>query len=191
MTSRARWLVAAALGYAGLSCVGTARAEESALLGRSNPLAQLFPSATARAEQERAALSGRLEQALRARPGVSDAKIMITLSTADRVPLDQPLPPPRAAIMLQVDDPAFDLEPARALAASLLPPATELTLQAVRARTAALSNPSAPDTISIRRVGPFQVAPSSAGWLRGTLAALLITNAVLALLLLRGRARSG
>jgi hypothetical protein len=189
MSTRMRWLLPAVLGAAWLLSPGSMLAQESALLGRTNPLAQLFPSATARAERERAAWEAKLEQALLRLPGVIDAQATLTLAAADAVPLDQPLPAPRAAIVVRVRPDRYDDAQAQALAQGLLPPGSQLQLQPLPAEGAPeaqrMRSAAEGQVGQTKRVGPFHVARSSADPLRATLAALLVSNALLALLLLR------
>lgn len=185
MVARRRWPQWAAFACAMLLWLGRAYADDRALLGRPNPLARLFPSAGARAAAEQQQLEAKLKRALQSLPGVRNVEATLSVTASDRVALDQPLPPPRATVVLHVRG-TFDEPQARSVAQTLLPAGSELRLTTIpSAADAVVMQPSAPN--ETKKVGPFQVAADSAGWLRGTLAALLVSNALLALLLLRGR----
>jgi type III secretory pathway lipoprotein EscJ len=158
--------------------------ESSPWLARPNPLRAFLPSATARVADQQARGEALLERRLSLLPGVRAAQVRLLLPERERAPLDRPLPPARAHVLLRADDPA---RPSQAdvarVVAEALPELAPLELSLTRTPPA---RPPAPAP-SVR-VGPFWVAPASALPLRIALAACLLSNVVLAcLLLLRWR----
>ena len=142
-------------------------------------LARLAPSA---AEQHAASTHVRAQQLrslLEALPSVTRAEVQLALPDASSAPLDAPLPSARATIVLQLrgSGPA-DAEIAR-LAQAVVPDLTERAIHVSRHSVAPPAPPAAPV-----RVGPFQVAPTSARILRLTLGLSLACNVLLAGLLL-------
>jgi type III secretory pathway lipoprotein EscJ len=161
--------------------------ESSAWIARPNPLRAFLPSATARTADQQARGEALLERHLSLLPGVRGAQVRLLLP--EREPLDRPLPPARAHVLLRAGDPA---QPSQAdvarVVAEALPELAPIELSLSRTPPA---RPPAPAP-SVR-VGPFWVAPASALPLRIALAACLLSNVVLACLLLlrwrRGAAR--
>jgi type III secretory pathway lipoprotein EscJ len=164
-----------------------AHAETRPLLAHSNPLAGLVPTPAERAAAEQIRLEHQLEGALTLLPEVVAAKVVITSVAADTVPLDRELPAPRAALVLRVRGHGPDERQVLALAQSVLPAGTAVHLErSVLPEQAAAQSAAKPwDDPSSKRVGPFWVAAKSASALRFALALLLLSNALLAGLVLR------
>lgn len=105
------------------------------------------------------------------------ARVQLTLPEATELPLDAPLPHPRAVIVMP--------EAARGASDSDLTDVVRSTLADDRAEVVVLrQRRQAPPTRRLVSIGPFRVDEGSAGALRSTLAVMFITNALLALLVL-------
>jgi hypothetical protein len=164
-----------------------AQVDAGSWLAHPNPLRAFLPSAAARAAEQQARGEGLLERRLTLLPGVRAAQVRLLLPEREREPLDRPLPPARAHVLLRADDPAqpSQADVARVLAEAL-PELAPIELSLSRTPPARL--PAPPPSV---RVGPFWVAPASAPPLRIALGACLLSNVVLAcLLLLRWRRRA-
>lgn len=171
------WLLALACwGFA-----GSARAEPTLdpdHRTREQPwLVRLAPTADELRDERARRLEQRLERALSVLPDVATATVQLTLPLAAEAALDQPAATPGAVVMLRTGPRGpDDGELTQIVATALAHPGPRLSI--VR-RPA-----SAPKPTGLVDVGPFRVAASSAGALRVGLAVMLITNALLALLLL-------
>lgn len=140
----------------------------------SSPL--LGTEADARTRRE-TALSARLEETLRGRPGVTSARVVVTLPPpAD---FDVAAPHPRALVTVHTRAGAPDDGALRALIAAGVE-----GMRADEVRVTRLESRSNAPT-RYAWVGPFAVAPSSAGALRAALAATLAAVAGLSAALLR------
>lgn len=140
----------------------------------SSPLLGTEADARTRREQ---ALASRLEETLRALPGVSSARVQVTLAPPGD--FDVAAPRPRALAVVTVGPGAPDDGALRALLAAGVEGARAADVQVARVPR---SPPGAP---RYAWVGPFAVAPSSAGTLRAALAAALVVVAGLSAALLR------
>jgi hypothetical protein len=120
-------------------------------------------------------------------PGVERVRASVTVPAADIVRLDRPLPPVQAALVVQVRAGGADAARLEALASSALPPGALLHVE--RSEAAPAAPERAVPAAAATRVGPFHVEGRSAGWLRVTLGLLLVSNALLAGLVLAKRAR--
>lgn len=140
----------------------------------SSPLLGAEADARTRREQ---ALSARLDETLRGLPGVSSARALVTLPPP--AGFDVAAPRPRALVVVSARDGAPDDGALRALVAA--------GVEGMRADDVRLTRlPVAP--IGVPRyawVGPFAVAPASAGGLRAALAVTLAAAAALSAALLR------
>jgi hypothetical protein len=139
------------------------------------PLRALFPSAEARAEQERTRWARQLERALVQLPNVQRAQVQLELPVADRWALDQPLPAAGVQLALELTGPGPDDAQIQRLVGSLVP-------VALKPVAIARSRPPATRAAhrALQRVGPFEVAAHSAGALRATLVLSLLANVGLA-----------
>jgi hypothetical protein len=158
----------------------------------TNPLTRWLPSPEARAAREQARLARALEALLAELSGVERVRAAVSLPQQDQVPLDRPLPPVQATLVVRVRAGAADAARLEALARGVLPQGALVHLE--RSESVLVPREQgprlvAPAPVAATRVGPFQVAAGSAGWLRTTLGALLVSNALLAGLVLVKRAR--
>lgn len=141
-------------------------------------LTRLAPSPAERHQARTTARAEQLARLLESVPGIARAGVQLSLPDPSSAALDAPLPASRAAIVLQLRERGpSDREIAR-LAQSLVP---ELTQPTITVSRHPLAPPAGPRGV---QVGPFDVAPASAGRLRMTLGASLACNAGLAMLLL-------
>jgi type III secretory pathway lipoprotein EscJ len=192
---RRRWCAG---GFAAAACVAllgsyapsaSAQPESSPWLGRRNPLRAFVPSAEARAAEQKAHAEALLERRLALLPGVRAAHVRLVLPALDQTPLDRPSAAARAHVLLRAGDPS---EPSREDVARLisdaLPELGPVELALTRAPSARPAAAAPPPNV---RVGPFWVAVESALPLRAALAGCLLSNVVLAgLLLVRKPRRS-
>ena len=142
------------------------------------------PSRSTAREARAARLEASLAEDLQKLPHVRAARVHLALPASERLPLDRPLPPPTASILLEVTQPASQPERARNLAAAAV-------MDLTPANVAVEMVPARPEASEERLVdvGPFRVAEAHAGALRATLAALLGVNVALAGWVLLGRRR--
>ncbi len=140
----------------------------------SSPLLGTEADARTRREQ---ALSVRIAETLRALPGLSSARVQVTLPPPGD--FDVTAPRPRAAVVVGVRPNAPDDTALRALTAA--------GVEGMRPDEVAVTRVALPAAEPARYawVGPFAVAPSSAGALRASLAASLVVVAGLSAALLR------
>lgn len=145
-------------------------------------LLRLTPSARELHAQRSAELERRIERTLTALPEVAAARVQLTLPLEAEVPLDGPLPKPSAALLLttRASEPS-DRDYAAIVASALS--GREPTLTIVRRPL------PQPASARVVQLGPFRVEERSAFALRVTLTVTLVTNALLALLLL-GKVRT-
>jgi hypothetical protein len=170
-----------------LACLDRARADARLDAGRDNPLHALLPSAASLHARERVRLEAQVAAAMRALAQVERAELVLSTPDLERLPLDQPPPPARANLLLELSGAGPSDAQALQIVHSVLPELRAEHVRIVRVRAAAKTTQSRATV----RVGPFAVAPESAGLLRTSLAVCLIINALLAMLLIaRIRARS-
>lgn len=140
----------------------------------SSPLLGTEADARTRREQ---ALSVRLEETLRGLPGVSSARVLVTL--APPADFDIAAPRPRAVVVVGGREGIADDGALRALVAAGVEGMRVDDVRVTHAPTASMDRPR------YAWVGPFAVAPASAGGLRAALAAALLVVAGLSAALLR------
>lgn len=147
---------------------------------------RLAPRLEAQQRARSALLEHKLARLLEQLPDVAQAAVSIALPSAAELPLDEPLPRPKAAVVLVVrgQGPSHDdVWKLTQSALNLAPSDLSLLKRPARSPTRAAT--------TLVRIGPFRVEAGSASGLRWTLALLLLSNALLAALLLRRRTRSG
>jgi hypothetical protein len=171
---------------------GEVRADARPANVPDSPLARWLPTPEARAAREQLRLAQALEALLAQLPGVEHARAVVSVPAVDVVRLDRSLPPVRATLVVEVRAGGADEARLEALARGVLPPGALVHLSRSEAAPAPRGHGSgrverAPGAAT--RVGPFQVEARSAGWLRVTLGMLLVSNALLAGLVLARRAR--
>lgn len=141
-------------------------------------LVRVARSAAARHREHVDERARSLARLLRALPGVVDATCALTLDDVASAPLDRPLAPPRAAVVLRVRGQGPDDQAVRALAQSVV---RDLSAEGVTIHRHRVEAEAAPPLV---RVGPLEVAATSAALLRAVLALSLASNALLAGLVL-------
>jgi hypothetical protein len=164
----------------GLLLTASARAEPP-------PANPLLPSALALAHDEGRRTAAQLEQSLTLLPDVKSARVQLALAPGDSHPLDRPAPAARMSVVLQLTGPGPSDSDVQELALASTSRRLELPVSVVRAQ--APVERAAHQTTA--RVGPFEVAASSAGALRATLGLCLAANVCLATLILVRRKRRG
>jgi type III secretory pathway lipoprotein EscJ len=140
----------------------------------SSPLLGTEADARTRREQS---LSARLEETLRGLPGVSSARVLVTL--APPADFDVAAPRPRAVVVVSGREGMADDGTLRALVAAGVEGMRADEVRVTRVVDASAAPPR------YAWVGPFAVAPASAGGLRAALAATLAAVAGLSAALLR------
>ncbi len=146
-----------------------------------------------RPEAERAryaaALAGELTRSLEAIDGVERARVHLALAPPSGAPLDAPVPPSRASVLLQERGrAAIDDDAIRALVAGAVPDLPAGAVSVVRSPLA----DAAPPERAFAPVGPFAVRRDDATPMRLVLAASFALNLLLAVAIvavLRRRAR--
>lgn len=158
------WLVAASV-----------RAEPS----HAKVAMELVPDHRALLAARERSLANKLEVLVAALPDVQVVGAEVTLADASRRPIDEALSAPHVALVTQTRRPRDE----RALVVLVRGAAPELSRAHVSVtQTAPAPVENAPERL--RQVGPFRVAADSDLALRAVLALLLVTNVVLAFLLL-------
>lgn len=138
----------------------------------------LVPTATEERARMIAALSGELARSIEAIDGVLDARVHIALPQAQMIGLDAPRPRARASVMIRHRGAAPPYEEAaiqRLVAGAI----EDMSLDDV-AVVGVPSTAAATGERQLTQVGPFSVSRSSAMGVKGALAALLLTNLLLA-----------
>jgi len=155
-------------------------------------LVRLAPTAEQLHRERTRALEQRLVRLLSGLPSVERAEVALDLPLASEQPLDQPVRSPHVTAVIISGSPRQIRPAIERVVSAVLPELLPRDLQVIASPSLRVeaSDAGPKSALSLVQIGPFRVHPESASALRFGLAVLLVSNALLAgILLWRTRVR--